>query len=203
MNTGTPAVPQPMGPGGAAAANQTAPVKRPPVALTSSTQVASITELRTEVNGLSNPNPLGATNELVDYAMLEAPDGTLLKVRTLYDSGATDSILDWKLASFLHHTQEVEVAAQGINSTATYSTHVGELKIMRADGTHIRVKALKGEMSSSVFTLKKKSIDIPSPLAHLIPRLDLLPTNSVGDVRVTQPVEDYQVQLLLGLDNVA
>ena len=94
MNTGTPAVPQPMGPGGAAAANQTAPVNRPPVALTSSTQVASITELRTEVSVLSNPNPLGAANELVDYAMLEALDGTLLKVRTLYDSGATDSILD-------------------------------------------------------------------------------------------------------------
>ena len=37
----------------------------------------------------------------------------------------------------------------------------------------------------------------------MIARLDLLPTNSVGDVRVTQPVEDYQVQLLLGLDNVA
>ena len=25
----------------------------------------------------------------------------------------------------------------------------------------------------------------------------------MGDIRVTQPVEDYQVQLLLGLDNVA
>ena len=40
-------------------------------------------------------------------------------------------------------------------------------------------------------------------LAPHFARPDLLPTNDVGDIRVTQPVEDYQVQLLLGLDNVA
>ena len=83
-----------MGRGGAAAGNNAGQVTGPPVTLTSSNQVASITELRTEVNVLSNPNPLGAANELVDYAVLEAPNGTRLKVRTLYDSGATDSILD-------------------------------------------------------------------------------------------------------------
>ena len=42
-------------------------------------------------------------------------------------------------------------------------------------------------------------------LAPHFTRPDLLRllTNDVGDIRVTQPVEDYQVQLLLGLDNVA
>ena len=40
-------------------------------------------------------------------------------------------------------------------------------------------------------------------LAPLLARPDLLPTISVGDIRVTQPVGDYQVHLLLGQDNVA
>ena len=105
MNRGTPGVAQPRGPGRAAAENQASTVNRPPLALTSSTHVASITELRTEITlqDLCNPNPLGAANELVDHAILEAPDGTQIKVRTLYDTGAQYSIIDWKLSRFHHH----------------------------------------------------------------------------------------------------
>ena len=105
MNTGTLAVPQPRGPGRAATEHQTSTVNGPPLTLTSNTHVASITELRTEITNqdLCNPNPLGAANELVDQAILEAPDGTQIKVRTLYDTGAQDSIIDWKLSRFSHH----------------------------------------------------------------------------------------------------
>ena len=76
MNTGTLAVPQPRGPGRAAAENQASTVTGAPLTLTYSTHVASITELRTEVTDLDlcNPNPLGAANELVEHAILEAPD---------------------------------------------------------------------------------------------------------------------------------
>ena len=173
--------------------------------MTSITHVASITKLRTEVNDLdlSNPNPLGAANELVDRVVLEAPDGTQIKVRTLYDTGAQDSIIDWKLARFYHHAQEAKVETKGINSTKGYSTHVIELKVVRVDGTPVCIKALKGDMSSPAFTLKKKFINIPPQKSHYIAGSELLPTNSIGDKRITQPAEDYQVQLLLGLDNVA
>ena len=94
----------------------------------------------------------------------------------------------------------MKVAVIGFNSTKTNSTHIGELKIMLLNGLCIIAKALKADMSSSAFTFKKKTINIPPKLAHLISRSDLLPTNGVGDKRINYPAEDYQVQLLLGLD---
>ena len=113
----------------------------PPLTLTSNTHVASITELITEITpqDLCNPNPLGAANELVDHAILEAPDGTQIKVRTLYDTGAQDSIIDWKLSRFYHHAQEVKVETKGINSTKDYSTHIIKLKVICADGTPVLI----------------------------------------------------------------
>ena len=97
----------------------------------------------------------------------------------------------------------MKVETKGINSTKGYSTHVIELKVVRIDGTPVWIKALMGDMSSPAFTLKKKFINIPPPRkAHYIAGSELLPTNSIGDKRITQPTEDYQVQLLLGLDNV-
>ena len=136
-------VPKPRGSGNAATGNRAGSVLGPPVILAASTQVASITELRTEINVLSNPNPVGTSSELVDYAMLEAPDGTRLRIRTLYDTGATDCILDWKLAKFFHNTEIVELKNKGIHSTQNSATHIGTLKIIRADGTQIWVKAMK------------------------------------------------------------
>ena len=75
-NTRAPFVPQPTGRGGAAANDNTGAVIGPPVTLSSNTQLADITELRTEVNVLQNPNPVGTASELMDYAIIEAPDGT-------------------------------------------------------------------------------------------------------------------------------
>ena len=122
--------------------------------LTSSTQAASITELRTEIwcrDALVNPNPLGAASELTDFAVLEHPDGTRVRVRTLYDSGATDSVLDYSLARFFHHTKEIEYTSKGVNSVKKFRTHIGDLKIIRHDGTFIKLKALKGELSTLPF----------------------------------------------------
>ena len=152
-----------------------------------------------------NPNPLGTASELTDFAVLEHPDGTRVRVRTLYDSGATDSIVDYSLARFFHHTKKVKYTCRGVNTNKTVSTHVGDLKIIRSDGTFVQIKAIKGELSSPAFSLKRKTVDVPPELAPHFTEADLLrlPTDDVGDIRVTQPVEDYQVQLLLGQDNVA
>ena len=150
-----------------------------------------------------NPTPLGAASELTDFAVLEHQNETRERVRTLYDSGATESVLDYSLARFFHHTREIEYTSKGVNSVKKFRTHIGNLKIICHDRTFIKLKALKGELSSPAFSLKRKTVDVPPVLAPHFARPDLLPTNDVGDIRVTQPVEDYQVQLLLGLDNVA
>ena len=141
----------------------------------------------------------------MDYAIVEAPDGTQLKVRTLYDTGASDSLLDWRLAKFFQGPPvPVNITSNGINKSTATATHIGELKVIRQDGSSILMKALKADLSAPVFTLKKKAIDIPPELSQYISRSALpLPTNDVGDTRITNPVEDYNVQILLGLDNVA
>jgi hypothetical protein len=77
------------------------------------------------------------------------------------------------------------------------------LKILRFDGSHIKIKALKGELSSPAFTLRKKTIDVPPQFASMFARPDIFPLNSVGDFQVTAPVEDLQVELLIGQDNIA
>ena len=169
--------------------------------MSSNAQLADITELRTEVNVLRNPNPVGTSSELVDYAIIEAPDGTQLKVRTLYDTGASDSLLDWRLAKFFQGPPvPVNITSNGINKSTATATHIGELKVIRQDGSSILMKALKADLSAPVFTLKKKAIDIPPELSQYISRSDtrshVIPTNDVGDTRITNPVEDYNVQIL-------
>ena len=140
-----------MGHGGAARAGE---VNGPPVTLTSSTQAASITELRTKIwccDVLANTNPLGAACELTDFALLEGPDGKRVRERTLYDSGATDSVLDYSMARFFHHTKEIKYTSKGVNSVKKFRAHIGGLKIIRHDRTFIKSKALKGELSSPPF----------------------------------------------------
>ena len=148
---------------------------------------------------------MGTSSELVDYAIIEAPDGTQLKVRTLYDTGATDSLLDWKLAKYFHQAQDVRINQSGINTSATTSTHICTIKVILIDGSSCVLKAIKSDMSAPGFTLKRKTIDIPPRLSQHITRsnLHVIPTNDIGDTRYTNPVENYNVQLLLGTDNVA
>ena len=196
-NSTTPIVPQPRGTGLAA----------PPLTITSTSAAASVTELRSSTSHtsyvVSNPNALGGASELVDVCVLEGPDGKLRKARVIYDSGATDTVVDFKLASYFHDWEEVQYCSRGVNTTRSFSTHIGTLKIVRFDGSHIRIKALKGELSSPAFTLKKKTIDVPPQFAAMFARPDILPVNSVGDLEVTAPVEDMQVELLVGQDNIA
>ena len=119
-------------------------------------------------------------------------------MRVIYNSGATD-----KLASYYHSHESVKYTSRGVNTTRNYSTHIGTLKILRQDGSYLRIKALKGELSSPAFTLKKKTIDVPPQFASMFARPDMFPVNTMGDLQVTAPVDDLQVQLLIGQDNIA
>ena len=192
---------QPRGQG----SNSGSAVTSPPVTMISTLPTASVSELRTslEVPVLSNPNPLGSASELVDVCIFEGLDGKQRKVRVLFNSGATDNILDFSLASYYHSVEQVKYTSKGVNTTKNYSTHMGSIDILRQDGSYLRIKALKGELSSPAFTLKKKTIDVPQQFASMFARPDLLPVNDVGDLQVTAPIDDLQVQLLIGQDKIA
>ena len=137
------------------------------------TQGASFTKLRAEVHvlptNLVNHNPIGTSAELIDVTVLEGPDESQRKIWILYDSGATDTLVSYSLASFYHSYKEIKnLVSNGVNGAKTYATHAGDLKIIRADGSPLRIKALKSELSSPAFKLKKKTLDIPPHLHQLL-----------------------------------
>ena len=108
-NSSTPRVPQARGTGGTG-------VVAPPLTMVSAPPAASVSELRnTSYTSytVSNPNALGAASELVDVCILEAPDGRQRKARVIYYSGATDTVVDFKLASYYHAYEGVEYTSRG------------------------------------------------------------------------------------------
>ena len=171
----------------------------PPLTMVSALPAASVSELRSTSYTsytVSNPNALGAASELVDICILEGPDGRQRKARVIYDSGATDTVVDFKLASYYHSYESVEYTSRGVNTTRNFATHIGTLKILRHDGSYLRIKALKGELSSPAFTLKKKTIDVPPQFASMLARPDMFPVNTVGDLQVTAPVDNLQGRVI-------
>ena len=175
----------------------------PPVELEEGTSApASISELRTESYCLVNPNKLGSALEFVDHCMLQAPDGSQMIVRTIFDGGGTDSILDWRLNRFFHHDVPCKVGVNGFLGDKKYDSHIGDLKIIRSDGSYLYLKAIKGDLSSKAFTIKRKFVDIPPPLQHHFGN-SVQSYNEMGDIRYYNAPEDFQVQLIVGLDAVA
>ena len=184
--------------------SQSGAASGPPVELNGdAAEGATVTELRTEMSVLVNPNPLGSALEMVDYAVLIAPDGSTVRVRTIYDSGGTDSMIDWRTADkFFHHAVPTKVGVNGANGSRLFQTLVGELRIMNADGTCFNLKAIKSDLSGRAFALKRKFVDIPSSLQHHFGGTFQY-YNEIGDLRHYNVSEDYQVQLIIGLDAVA
>ena len=178
-------------------------VTGPPVQLPSDAPAAaSITELRTEISVLANPNPLGTAAEMVDYCMLEAPNGSRITVRCLYDAGGTDTILDWRLGHLFHHYVPVTVGVNGAVGSRNFSSHVGELKVVRADGQVFNLKSIKGDLAGRAFTLKRKFVDVPPSLHHFFEG-SYQHYNDAGDIRYYNAHSDFQVQLVIGLDALA
>ena len=170
-----------------------------PVNGTGGSPQAAVTQLRTEMTTLANPLKLGSACEVVDYARLQAPDGTLIKVRAFFDGGASDSILDYRLGRFFHHYVPVTVGINGSNSSRRLQSHVGDLKLLKPDGSAVYIKAVKGDLSGEGWKLKKKFVDVPPPLQpHFGGTIQ--DYNEVGDLRIPNVVDDFQVNLVIGLD---
>ena len=96
--------------------------------MVSALPAASVSELRSTSYTsytVSNPNAIGAASELVDICILEGPDGRKRNARVIYDSGATDTVVDFKLASYYHSYGSVEYTSRGVNTTRNYATHLG------------------------------------------------------------------------------
>ena len=179
------------------------PVDGPPVEIqNSASAAASLTELRTEMTVLANPCSLGSAMEMADRCILVAPDGTRRMVRCIYDSGGTDSIVSFELGKYFHNSVPVAVSVNGANTSKMFSSHVGELQVLKADGTYFTLKAIKGDLSGRAFELKDKFVDVPPPLhPHFSGTMQTY--NDVGDLRVKNVTEDFQVQLIIGLDACA
>ena len=159
----------------------------------------SATMLRTEFAALANPLKLGSACELLDYVQLQAPDGSTLCVRAFFDSGGTDSMLDYRLSRFFHHYVPATVGINGSNACRALQSHVGDLKILLPNGNHVFIKAVKNDLSGEAWTIKRKFVDVPEPLHHHFAGTIQYP-NEVGDLRVPNATENYQVSLVIGLD---
>ena len=178
-------------------------VEGPPVEMADGATVsASLSELRTETYCLANPNKLGSALEFTDHCMLQAPDGSEIIVRTIYDGGGTDTILDWRLTRFFHHDVPCKVGVNGALGTKKFNSHIGDLKVIKADGSFFYLKAIKGDLSCNAFKVKRKFVDIPPPLQHHFGP-NARSYNELGDIRYYNAPEDFQVQLIIGLDAVA
>ena len=180
-------------------------ISGPPVEISGSTpEAASLTELRCEmtISCLANSNPLGSASEMIDECVLLAPDGTRKLIRVLYDWGATDSVISYTLARFFHHWAPARVAVNGANSSRNYKSHVGEIRLLKADDTWLPLKAIKGDLSGRAFTLKPKTVDIPFPLHHHFEGT-YQSYNDMGDLRVGNLSEESRVELIIGLDSCA
>ena len=163
----------------------------------------TVTGLRTEISVI-NPQALGTALETVDYALLVAPDGSTIRVRTIYDNGGSDCMVDWKLERYFHHKSPVTVGVNGANGTRRFRSEIGELKLVDANGAMFSLKALKSDLSGKAFTVRRKYIDIPASLHHHFgPTYQLF--NEMGDLRhynISEGASD-QIRLVIGLDAIA
>ena len=185
--------------------NPSPSISGPPIEATSSApEAASLTELRCEltVSCLANKNPLGSSSEMVDECVLFSPDGERKLVRVLYDGGSTDTILDFKLARFFHHWAPARVDVNGANSSKKYDSHLGEVRLLKADGKWLPLKAMKGDLAGRAFTLRPKTVDVPPHLHHHFEGT-YQSYNDMGDLRVSNLKEETRVDLMIGLDSCA
>ena len=151
---------------------------------------------------LSNPNPLNTALELVDHAIIQAPDGRCRKVRILNDQYAADSTLaDVSLESFSHRTGVLNLDLHTANGTTKVETDEMVLKVIMPDGQPRFLKTIATKMrSQKAFKLVQKCIDVPLAWnSKHFNNTGLIGQN--GNMRCLNFTEGPEIELLLGSDN--
>ena len=150
---------------------------------------------------LTNPNPMGSSLELVDHVVIQAPDGSLCKIRVLHDQFAADSSMaDISLESFSHRTGVLRLDLHTANGTTKVEADEMVLKLIMPDGQPRFIKTIATDMrSQKAFTLMQKSIDAP-PAWNMRYFNSQANIGKNGNLRFFNFREGPDVQLLLGAD---
>ena len=151
---------------------------------------------------LANPNPLNSSFQVVDHAMIEAPDGSLRKIRVLHDEHAADSTLaDISLESFSHRTGGLDLDLHTANGTSRIQTDEMVLKLILPNGKPRFLKTISTEMrNQKAFTLTQKTIDVPRSWNSK----HFQNQSHVGvnhNIRCLNFTEGAEIELLIGADN--
>ena len=151
---------------------------------------------------LANPNPLNSAFEVVDHAVIEAPDGSLRKIRVLHDEYAADSTLaDISLESFSHRTGALDLDLHTANGTSRIQTDEMVLKLILPNGNPRFLKTISTEMrTQKAFKLTQKTIDVPTTwnAKHFQNRSQVGPNHNIRCLNFT---EGPEIELLIGADN--
>ena len=151
---------------------------------------------------LANPNPLNSAFEVVDHAVIEAPDGRLRKIRVLHDEYAADSTLaDLSLESFSHRTGALDLDLHTANGTSRIQTDEMVLKLILPNGKPRFLKTISTEMrTQKAFKLTQKTIDVPRTWnsKHFKNQSHVGPNHNIRCLNFT---EGPEIELLIGGDN--
>ena len=152
---------------------------------------------------IANPNPLNSAFEVVDHAIIQAPDGRLRRIRVLHDAYAADSTLaDTSLESFSHRTGTLDFDLHTAIGTSRLQADEMVLKLILPDGSPRFLKTISTEMrAQKAFTITQKTIDLP-PMwnsKHFQDQLQIGPNQNIRCLNFTEGAE---IELLLGGDNV-
>ena len=157
---------------------------------------------RSQGGPLANPNPLNSAFEVVDHAVIEAPDGRLRKIRVLHDEYAADSTLaDISLESFSHRTGAVDLDLHTANGTSRIQTDEMVLKLILPNGKPRFLKTISTEMrAQKAFKLTQKTIDVPMTWnsRHFKNQSHVGPHHNIRCLNFT---EGPEIELLIGGDN--
>ena len=151
---------------------------------------------------IANPNPLNSGLEVVDHAVIEAPDGSIRRLRVLHDEyGADSTLADASLESYSHRTGNLDLDLHTANGTSRIQTDEMVLKLILPDGSPRFLKTVSTEMrSQKAFTVTQKTIDLPpmwNPM-HFQNKLQIGPNQNIRCLNFTEGTE---VELLIGADN--
>ena len=152
---------------------------------------------------IANPNPLNSAFEVLDHAIIQAPDGRQRRIRVLHDQYAADSTLaDASLESFSHRTGTLDFDLHTANGTSRIQTDEMVLKLILPDGSPRFLKTISTEMrAQKAFQVTQKTIDLPPTWnsKHFQNQLLVGPNQNIRCLNFTEGAE---VELLLGGDNV-